>query len=45
MRISIQTNHNGSYTLLAVVEGKLVKKEYSCGIGEAKKHFQKTFGK
>ncbi len=45
MGISIQTNYNGSYTLFAIVEGKLVKKEYSCGIGEAKKHFQETFGK
>lgn len=45
MNISIQTNYNGSYTLFAIVEGKLVMKEYSCGIGEAKKHFQKTFGK
>ena len=26
MRISIKTNHNGSYTLFAMVEGKLVKK-------------------
>jgi hypothetical protein len=45
MNISIQTNYNGSYTLFAIVEGKLVTKEYSCGIGEAKKHFQETFGK
>ena len=45
MNISVKINHNGSFTLLAIVEGKLVEKEYSCGIGEAKKHFEKTFGK
>ena len=44
MNISVKLNYNGSITLFAVVKGELVSKEYSCGVGKAKKLFQEKFG-
>ena len=44
MSISVKLNYNGSITLFAVVKGELVCKEYSCGVGKAKKLFQEKFG-